>query len=179
MAIFGRSEGRCIDPETGEIYVFLLREGNSWDVFLNYFFGLLFVFCLGVGVTVNPFIVFYHFKQKRTFVTLLFILISLLDLIKSLYFPVVLIPKLFSTPTTDDFYYDCILESVSWVARNLNRFLAVLGTIETYLLIALCIARYLTIKIRLGQLENERLPYQYPSQSFLCYSFYLEFPMTL
>ena len=43
------------------------------------------------------------------------------------------------------------------MARNLNRYLAVLGTIETYLLIVLCIARYMTIKNPFGSARNRNI----------------------
>ena len=130
------------------------REGNNWDVFLNYFFAVLFLCCLIVGIFLNPFIIIYHSRQKKTFATILFLLVSSIDQFKSLYFPLVLIPKLLS-PLEDD-YFSGDLSSVSWTAHA-NRFFLPLGYFEMDLLVVLCVARYLSFVNPLSSARKRNL----------------------
>ena len=120
------------------------REGNNWDVFLNYFFAVLFLCCLVVGIFLNPFIITYHSRQKKTFATILFLLVSSIDQFKSLYFPLVFIPKLLSPLDDEDFYFIEKVKSVHWTTHS-NGFFAYLGFFEMDLLVVLCIARYMSI----------------------------------
>ena len=116
MAIFGEA---FVPNETELI---LLREGNDWDVFLNYFFAVFFIFCFIIGILLNPFIIAYHAQRKRTFAKFLFLLVSSMDLFKSLYFPLVLAPKLLSPLGEDDYYYTDDMTTVFWTAY-LNNFI--------------------------------------------------------
>ena len=144
MAIFGKVDQRLfLDSE--EEYIHIYREGNDWDVFLNYLFGLLFIFYFIIGVSVNPFIIWYHSRQKKSFTTILFLSVSIIDQIKSICLPLVLIPKLFSPLKDNDYYYDQDLSSVPWSSYS-NEFILVLAVIEADLLIVLCITRYMTLK---------------------------------
>jgi hypothetical protein len=105
----------------------------------------LFICCLIIGVMLNPFIIWYHSRQKRSFATYLFLAISSIDQIKSLYIPIILIPKLLSPQNDIDYYYDQVLSSVSWTSYS-NGTVMMLSSIEGSLLILLCIARYMTLK---------------------------------
>ena len=136
MAIFGRV--MWVVPGVGER---VFREGNNWDVFLNYFFAVFFIFCFIIGILLNPFIIAYHAQQKRTFTKFLFLLVSSMDLFKSLYFPLVLVPKLFSPLAEDDYYYNWDLTNVSWTAYSNNFFLCLIF-FEVDVLIVLNVARY-------------------------------------
>ena len=119
----------------------VFREGNNWDVLLNYFFAVFFIFCFVIGILLNPFIIAYHAQQKRTFAKFLFLLVSSMDLFKSLYFPLVLVPKLLSPLGEEDYYYNWDLTNVSWTAY-LNNFLLVLNWFEVDVLIVLNVTRY-------------------------------------
>ena len=120
---------------------YVLREGNDWDVFLNYFFAVLFIFCFIIGILLNPFIIAYHAQQKRTFAKFLFLLVSSMDLFKSLYFPLVLVPKLLSPLGEEDYYINDDLTTVSWTS-HLNTILAPLSNFEIDLLVVLYVVRY-------------------------------------
>ena len=137
MAIFGKAF--LLNYTTGKDI--LLREGNNWDVFLNYFFAVFFIFCFIIGILLNPFIIAYHAQQKRTFAKFLFLLVSSMDLFKSLYFPLVLVPKLLSPIGKEDYYYNWDLTSVPWTS-HLNKVLALLSMYEIDVLVVLCIVRY-------------------------------------
>ena len=146
MGIFGRAFVRQSSNESeGQYDIKILRERNDRDVFLNYFFALLFIFCILIGVTLNPLIVFYHSKQKKSFTNVLFLLISFIDQINSLYFPLFFIPKLLSSTDTD--YYYCVFEvsSIPWNSYVNHILIALIG-MEKYFLTVLCVARYLTIR---------------------------------
>jgi hypothetical protein len=149
MAIFGKAIGRIPIKSviTGEVIMrdTIIREGNNWDIFLNYFFALLFMFCLLIGLALNPLIIIYHSKQKRSFANTLFLLISLIDQIKSLYFPIVFIPKLLSPQDDMDYYYIYEPSSINWTSY-LNMVLISTTNVEILLLVILCAARYLTLK---------------------------------
>ena len=122
----------------------VLREGNNWDVFLNYFFAVFFIFCFIIGILLNPFIIAYHAQQKRTFAKFLFLLVSSMDLFKSLYFPLVLVPKLLSPLGEDDYYYNWDLTTISWTS-HLNIFMIAINTFEIDLLVVLCVVRYYSV----------------------------------
>ena len=137
MAIFGKAF--WLNYTTGEEII--LREGNNWDVFLNYFFAVFFIFCFVIGILLDPFIIAYHAQQKRTFAKFLFLLVSSMDLFKSLYFPLVLVPKLLSPLGEDDYYYNWDLTNVPWTS-HLNKVLVLLSMYEIDVLVVLCIVRY-------------------------------------
>ena len=120
---------------------YVLREGNDWDVFLNYFFAVFFIFCFIIGILLNPFIIAYHAQQKRTFAKFLFLLVSSMDLFKSLYFPLVLVPKLLSSLGEEDYYINDDLTTVSWTS-HLNTILAPLSNFEIDVLVVLYVVRY-------------------------------------
>ena len=141
MAIFGKSF--LLNYTTGKDI--LLREGNDWDVFLNYFFAVFFIFCFIIGILLNPFIIAYHAQQKRTFAKVLFLLVSSMDLFKSLYIPLVLVPKLLSPLGKDDYlFYRTDLRSISWTAYS-NNFLRSVNLFEIDVLVVLCVVRYKTV----------------------------------
>ena len=126
----------------GKIKIY--REGNNWDVFLNYFFAVFFIFCFIIGILLNPFIIAYHAQQKRTFAKFLFLLVSSMDLFKSLYFPLVLVPKLISPLGEDDYYYTKDSKLISWTAYS-NSFFLYLLMFELDLLVVLSATRYFCI----------------------------------
>jgi hypothetical protein len=159
MAIFDRAIGRYHywNESTGHRMTVddLLREGNLWDKFLNYFFALLFICCLIIGLSLNPLIISYHSKQKRSFANTLFILISSIDQIKSLYFPIVFIPKLLSQQNDKDYYYVQDPSSIHWTSYS-NQLILVIASVETVMLVVLCVARYLTLR---DPLSSTKEPY--------------------
>ncbi|KAL5271500.1 hypothetical protein ACHWQZ_G001940 [Mnemiopsis leidyi] len=150
MAIFGKAVMRTNNLTSP------IRDGNDWDVFLNYFFAVLFMIFFLVGITVNPLIILYHSKQKRTFAKVLFLLISIIDLIRSVYFPLVLVPKLLSPPADKDFYYDMSPSSVHWTSYS-NRIISVLLEEEQEILVALCVLRFFTIRDPLSNAKKRNL----------------------
>ena len=119
-----------------------IRAGNDWDVFLNYFFAVLFMICFLVGVIIDPLIILYHSKQKTTFAKVLFLLISVIDLIRSIYFPVVLVPKLLSP--LDNVYYNYEPSSTHWTSYS-NRIIFNFLEVQQEILVALCVTRYFSI----------------------------------
>ena len=149
MAIFGKA-----DVKQYSNWPAVCREGNNWDGFLNYLFAMLFIFCFIIGIFLNPFIIAYHAKQKRTFSTILFILVSSIDQFKSLYFPLALIPKLLSPLENDYFISD--QSSISWTAHA-NIFLLPLCDFEMDLLVVLCIARYASIVYPLSSARKRNI----------------------
>ncbi|KAL5262785.1 hypothetical protein ACHWQZ_G008248 [Mnemiopsis leidyi] len=142
MAIFGKAV--VLTPYEGQMFEYVLREGNNWDVFLNYFFAVLFIFCFVIGIVLNPFIIAYHAQQKRTFAKVLFLLVSSMDLFKCLYFPLVLVPKLLSPLGEDDYYLNEDLSTVSWTAYA-NNFVMPLSMFEIDVLAILSIVRYSSV----------------------------------
>ena len=140
MAIFGKAIE--LNYTTGKDI--LLREGNNWDVFLNYFFAVFFIFCFIIGILLNPFIIAYHAQQKKTFAKFLFLLVSSMDLFKSLYFPLVLVPKLLSSLGEDDYYYNWDLSTVSWTS-HLNSFISASLWFEVDVMVVLNVSRYFSI----------------------------------
>ena len=144
MAIFGEA---FVPNETELI---LLREGNDWDVFLNYFFAVFFIFCFIIGILLNPFIIAYHAQQKRTFAKVLFLLVSSMDLFKSLYFPLVLAPKLLSPLGEGDYYYTDNMTTVLWTAY-LNNFIFEIVWFEMDVAVILGLARYFSITRPMSQ----------------------------
>ena len=140
MAIFGNATVR-----NNESDIVLLRDGNDWDVFLNYFFATLFICCLIIGITLYPFIIWYHSTQKKSLPTILFLLISSIDLFKSVYSPIALVPKLLSSINDTSYYIDVIPSSISWTSYANSAFL-ITYDLEIDLLILLCVLRYIHIK---------------------------------
>ena len=138
MAIFGDAVMRS--PEWSENHP--IRAGNDWDVFLNYFFAVLFMICFLVGVIIDPLIILYHSKQKTTFAKVLFLLISVIDLVRSIYFPLVLVPKLLSP--LDDIYYDYDPSSTHWTSYS-NKIIFNLLEVQQEILVVLCVSRYFSI----------------------------------
>ena len=150
MAIFGKAF--LLNYTTGKDI--LLKDGNNWDVFLNYFFAVVFIFCFIIGILLNPFIIAYHAQQKRTFAKVLFLLVSSMDLFKSLYFPLVLVPKLLSPMAEDDYlFYTTDLRPISWTAYS-NNFLRSVNLFEIDVLVVLCVVRYKTV---VNPLSSSRL----------------------
>ena len=139
MAIFGKAS-TILSNQTEVIF----RERNNWDVFLNYFFAVFFIFCFIIGILLNPFIIAYHAQQKRTFAKFLFLLVSSMDLFKSLYFPLVLVPKLLSPLGDEDYYYIREYSSIPKMAY-FNSLVASLFWIETDILVVLSVSRYFSI----------------------------------
>ena len=122
----------------------LLREGNNWDVFLNYFYAIFFILCLLIGVVLNPFIIVYHAKQKKTFAKFMFLLVSSIDQFKLIYFPLILVPKLLSPLEDKDYYITYNPTSVPWTAYT-NCFVVFFVWFETDALVILSVSRYLSI----------------------------------
>ena len=139
MAIFGKASLVYLN-QTEVIF----RKGNDWDVFLNYFYAVLFIFCLLIGILLSPFIIAYHAQQKRTFAKFLFLLVSSMDLFKSFYFPLVLVPKLLSPLDEEDYYYIREYSSIPKMAY-FNSVVASLFWIETDILVVLSVSRYFSI----------------------------------
>ena len=139
MAIFGKASS--VRSNHSEI---IFREGNNWDVFLNYFFAVFFIFCFIIGILLNPFIIAYHAQQKRTFAKFLFLLVSSMDLFKSLYFPLVLVPKLLSPLGEEDYYCIKDYSSIPKMAY-FNSVVVSLFWIETDILVVLSVSRYFSI----------------------------------
>ena len=137
MAIFGQVAVKHYNWT--EVY----REGNGWDVFLNYFFATFLVFCLIIGIFLVPFIIAYHSKQTKTLARILFLLVSSIDQFKSLYFPLVLLPKLLSDDL--DYYFKMDpTTSLPWTAHA-NSFLLYLAAFEMNVLVVLGVARYMSV----------------------------------
>ena len=140
MAIFGNVTIRNVTVRNEAF-----RAGNDWDVFLNYFFATLFICCLIIGITLHPFIIWYHSTQKKSLPTILFLLISSIDLFKSIYSPIALVPKLLSSINDTSYYIDVIPSSISWTLYANSAFLNTYD-LEIDLLILLCVLRYIHIK---------------------------------
>ena len=159
MAIFGKAEMKYYN-EILDLYQYpVLRDGNNWDVFLNYFFAILFIFCFLIGIFLNPFIIAYHSKQKKTFATFLFLLVSVIDQLKSLYFPLVLVPKLLSPLSENDYYYIMPvrdLSSIHWTAYS-NKLMLSLNHFEMLLLVVPCVSRYLGLVRPLSSAKKRNL----------------------
>ena len=139
MAIFGNGTVRNNDT------IFFLRDRNDLDVFFNYFFATLFICCLIIGITLYPFIIWYHSIQKKSLPTILFLLISSIDLFKSIYSPIALVPKLLSSINDTNYYVDVIPISISWTSYANSAFF-ITYDLEIDLLILLCVLRYIHIK---------------------------------
>ena len=135
MAIFGRAVTFLNQTE------YLWREGNDWDAILNYFFAILFMFTLLIGISIGPFLIAYHFQQKKTFSTTLFLLISFLDLFKSLYFPLFLIPKLLSPMVDINYYATDDVSLVSWTVY-MNTVVSTAVWFEMDVIVVLNASRY-------------------------------------
>ena len=143
MAIFGTVHIWYPNKTFGELVS--LRERNDGDVFLNYFFAVLFVICFLVGVIIDPLIILYHSKQKTTFAKVLFLLISVIDLIRSIYFPLVLVPKLLSPLDEHGLYYDDEPTYFHWTSYG-NPIIFTVLDVQQEILVTLCVSRYFTIK---------------------------------
>ena len=178
MAIFGAvsiwnasetDNGTCFYNYTEEIHYCKqrMREVNDWDVFLNYFFAVLFMICFLVGVIIDPLIILYHSKQKTTFAKVLFLLISVIDLIRSIYFPLVMVPKLLSPIrfsenfTLEDLEYEGDLyfytpESIYWT-YHANTIISLILDFQQEILVTLCVSRYFTIKDPLSSAKKRIL----------------------
>ena len=122
----------------------LLRDGNDWDVFLNYFFATFFIFCFVIGFVLNPLVIVYHTKQKRTFANYLFLIISSIDQFKLLFSPLMLVPKLLS-PLGDEDYF--IILSPQWISRIIyfTSLIEFFYSIEVDALVMLNASRFLSV----------------------------------
>ena len=138
MAIFGKAVVLNGSEET------VLREGNGWDVFLNYFFGGFFIVCFAFGIVLNPFIIAYHTQQKKTFAKFMFLLVSSIDQFKLIYFPLVLVPKLLSPLEDKDYYIIYNPTSVPWTAY-LHCYFMIVVWFELDVLVILSVSRYFSI----------------------------------
>ena len=138
MAIFGKA----LAVNGSEVT--FLREGNDWDVFLNYFFAVFFLFCFALGVFVNPFIIVYHTKQKKSYAKFLFLIVSSIDQFKLLYSPVILLPKLLSPLDEEDFYINYTPKSLPWTVYTKN-FYGCFVWFEMDVLVVLSVSRYITL----------------------------------
>ena len=143
MAVFGAVHIWYPNKTFGQLVP--LRERNDWDVFLNYFFAVLFMICFLVGVIIDPLIILYHSKQKTTFAKVLFLLISVIDLIRSIYFPLALVPKLLSPLDENDLYYDDEPTFFYWTSYANPIIFSVLDA-QQEILVTLCVSRYFTMK---------------------------------
>ena len=129
------------------------------SLFLNYFFAVMFIFCFLIGIFLNPFIIVYHSKQKKTFATIMFLLVSMIDQIKSFYLPLVLILKLLSPLDKDDYYYispHLDFSLITWTSLT-NKFLFFLSKFEMDLLVVLCVARYISIVYPLSSARKRNI----------------------
>ena len=61
----------------------MIRETNLSDIVMNYFFGVMFIMIFLIGITVNPLIIAFHLKQKKTLGTILFLTINIIDQVSS------------------------------------------------------------------------------------------------
>ena len=138
MAIFGAI--KVVLPSLN--FVIWSKEANKLDVFCNYFFAALFILVFLTGLLL-PLIVYYHSRQKRTMANILFLLISIMDTFRSLYFPVLLVPKLLAPIEDIEDYVQYDYEG--WFGL-LNSFLAFVPAQVSYaLLMFLCCFRYLVM----------------------------------
>ncbi|KAL5269194.1 hypothetical protein ACHWQZ_G002875 [Mnemiopsis leidyi] len=113
-----------------------IRDTNSYDIFLNYFFAVHSILAIILGLTLAPLIIYFHLQQRKSVATILFLVINLLDLVRSIYNPLILLPKLVSRdigPFWDHY--------TGWVG-HVNNALPVITEIEFILLVALCTVRY-------------------------------------
>ena len=149
MAIFGKAVMLNGSKTT------LLRHGNDCDVFLNYFHAILFILCLAIGIMLNPFIIAYHARQKRTFAKFLFLIVSSMDQLKLLYLPLMLIPKLLSPLEDEDYFIIFNPKSVPWTAYP-NYYLIFFVWFEADVLVILSVSRHISIahSFSFGQTKN-------------------------
>ena len=138
MAIFGKAVMLNGSKTT------LLRHGNDGDVFLNYFFAIVFILCLAIGIMLNPFIIAYHAQQKRTFAKFLFLIVSSIDQLKLLYLPLMLIPKLLSPLEDKDYYIIYNPKSVPLTAYP-NYYLIFFVWFEADVLVILSVSRHISL----------------------------------
>ena len=138
MAIFGKAVMLNGSETT------LLREGNDWDVFLNYYFAIFFILCFTAGIVLNPFIIVYHAKQEKTFAKFMFLLVSSIDQFKLVCFPLMLVPKLLSPLEDKDYYIIYNPTSVPWTSYP-TFYLNFLVWFEMEVLVILSISRYVSI----------------------------------
>ena len=122
----------------------LLREGNDWDVFLNYFFASFFILCFVIGIVLNPLIIVYHSKQKRTWVNYLFLIISSIDQFKLLYSPLMLVPKLLSPLGDEDYFTILSPKSISKIVY-FNSMVEFFNSIQIDALVLLNASRFLSV----------------------------------
>ena len=113
-----------------------VRDTNNYDIFLNYFFAVHSILAIILGLTLAPLIIYFHLQQRRSVATILFLVINVLDLIRSIYNPLTLLPKLVSRDI--DPFWD---HYTGWVG-HVNNALPVITEIEFLLLVALCTVRY-------------------------------------
>ena len=119
----------------------LIRETNNYDIFLNYACAVHGITAFLVGLTLTPLILYYHSVQQRSLAVILFLCISSLDLIRSIYSPIILVPELLSRDLP--LYWE--LDYRGWVG-HVNNALPLLMHVEFILLVALCTVRYLGVR---------------------------------
>ena len=131
-----------------------LRPGTSGDAALNYFFGILFIIYFLVGVLLSPLTTMFSFRQSASPSSFLLTLISVLDHIKLIYFPLVLVPKLLQPDHQMELYVTLnrvpvsgleIEMYVSWIAC-LNTVMVCVTGIEMFLVVMMCVVRYTSVK---------------------------------
>ena len=156
----------------------VLRDGNDWDIFLNYSFAVFFIFYFVIGVFLNPLIVAYHARQKKTFTNFLFVLVSCMEQFKSVYFPIMLIPNLVSSPSNeDDYYFTNKLDSVSWTAYS-NCFVFILVWFQMDALVILSASRYFTIAHPLSSSHKRHIVFSFVLLVSLLKYLYIPFSLT-
>ena len=131
--------GKIMVPknESGHIVYHLLRETNNFDSFLNYACAVHGILAFLLGLLLSPLILYYHSHQQRSVATVLFLGIASLDLVRSIYLPSLLVPKLLSSDL-DPFWE---ANYTGW-AGHVTSFVPLLTEVEFLLLVALCTVRY-------------------------------------
>ncbi|XP_063684637.1 uncharacterized protein LOC134818871 [Bolinopsis microptera] len=138
MGIFGEIR---IPTSTNTTDLTLIRDTNNYDIFLNYACAVHGITAFLIGLTLTPLILYYHSVQQRSLAVILFLCISSLDLARSIYSPIILVPKLLSR----DLPHYLELDYKGWVGYVNNMF-PLLMEIEFILLVALCTVRYVGVR---------------------------------
>ena len=140
MAIFGNATIMLQIP-SGDPVRYELRPATSADTALNYFFAILFILFFLIGVLISPLTSLFSFRQSANPSNSILFLVSLLDHIKLVYFPLVLIPKLLAPQL------DLYLKSgdMGWVA-HVNTVLLAVTSIEVFVIVLMSVVRYVSAK---------------------------------
>lgn len=139
MGIFGEVEIPV--SKTNLTILTVVREESPWDNFLNHFFAGHCILVFAVSLCLLPLIILYHSRQKRSISITLFLCVNCIDLIRSVYTPAILLPKLLSRDL-DPFWE---VNYTGWVGY-VNNILPLLTDIEFILLVTMCAVRYSGVK---------------------------------